>query len=49
MVGREGEGEERGITISTHNVARVEGARGRQYNTEKTSSDSIASYCADGQ
>ena len=36
----------RGILISTHNVGE---ARGRQYNTEKTSSDSIASYYADGQ
>ena len=36
----------RGIMISTHNVG---GAPGRQYSTEKTSSDSIASYYADGQ
>ena len=34
------------IMISTHNVG---GAQGRLYNTEKTSSDSIASYYTDGQ
>ena len=36
----------RGIMISTHNVG---GARGRQYSTEKTSSNSTSSYYADGQ
>ena len=35
----------RGIMISIHKA----GGLGRQYSTEKISSDSIASYCADGQ
>ena len=39
--------EKSGITISIHNVGGE--AQGRQYNTEKTSSDSVASYYADGQ
>ena len=39
--------EIRGIMISTHNVGSV--AQGRQYSTEKTGSDSIASYYTDGQ
>ena len=45
-----GKSERRGIrsiTISTHNVRGV--AWGRQYSTEKTRSDSIASYYTDGQ
>ena len=46
-MGNEGQGGKMGIMISTHNV--MGGARGRQYNTEKTSSDSIASHYADGQ
>ena len=37
-----------GITISTHNVAAGR-PQGRQHSTEKTSSDSITSYYADGQ
>ena len=37
----------KGALIITHNVGRL--ARGKQYNAEKTSSDSIASYYADGQ
>ena len=37
----------RGIMISTHNV--VGGGQGRQYSTEKTSSDPIASYYTDEQ
>ena len=36
----------RGINISTHNVAR---GKGKAVYTEKTSSDSIASYYAGGQ
>ena len=36
----------KGIMISTHNIG---GAQGRKYSTEKTSSDFIASYYADGQ
>ena len=34
------------IKISTHNIG---GVQGRKYSTEKTSSDSMASYYADGQ
>ena len=37
----------KGIMISTHNVGG--GAQGKQYSTEKMSSDSVASYYADGQ
>ena len=37
-----------GITISMYNVG-GRGAQGGLYNTEKTSSDSTASYYADGQ
>ena len=44
--GIRGKGEKGGIMISMYNVA---GARGGLCNTEKTSSDSIASYYADGQ
>ena len=36
----------KGIMIRTHNIG---GTQRRQYSTEKTSSDSIASYYADGQ
>ena len=47
MGGKGGIRGKRVITISTYNVA---GATwGRQYNPEKTSSDSIASYYSDGQ
>ena len=35
----------RGIITITHNIGR---SRGRQYSTETTCSDSIASYYADG-
>ena len=45
-VGGEGQGGKRGITISRHNAG---GPCEELYNTEKTSSDSIASYYADGQ
>ena len=44
-----GEGERRGlrgIMSSTHNVG---GSQGRQYSTEKTSRDSVASYYTDRQ
>ena len=40
------EGREKGNKRLAHNIG---GAQGRQYSTEKTSSDSIASYFADGQ
>ena len=46
MGGKVGIGGLGSITISTHNVG---GSWGRQYSIEKTSSDSIASYCADGE
>ena len=36
----------RGIMISTHGVG---GSWGKQCSTEKTSSDSVASYYTDGQ
>ena len=36
-----------GIMISRHNIGG--GTQGRQYNTEKTSSDSVTSYYTDGQ
>ena len=38
---------ERVITIHTHNLGA--GGTGKALYTQKTSSDSIASYCADGQ
>ena len=46
MGGKGGIRGKRGITISIHNIG--VGAQGRQHSTEKTSSDSIASYYADG-
>ena len=42
-------GGKRDITISRRNVAAGGGTQERQYNTEKTSSDSTASYYADEQ
>ena len=47
MGGKRGIRGKWGIAISTHNG--LGGTWGKQYNTENTSSDSIASYYAVGQ